>query len=272
MSQEVEGAQVNEKQDEIDAILDAALDELDEEQQMSTSPSGEPVSSKQTVRNSEEQITEEQHIEVINKMMQQMLDGNRTGGDDGGDFGAIVQEMQKHIQTEMEAGHRESGSDVDRAINKLMEDMACMGNTDPEGGQQIMEEMMKEFEKMGGNLNADDMIDGMMGQLLAKDLMYEPMKQVSERFPEWLKENKSRISEEDYTNRCKQYECFQRLIHLYETKPNDVESLMMLMQEVQEYGQPPPEIVKEIAPGLELDEDGIPKMDLLNGNEECRIM
>ena len=72
---------------------------------------------------------------------------------------------------------------------------------------------------------------------------------------------------------------------------------MMLMQEVQEwvksgnflgnyqihpfltqfilflrYGQPPPEIVKEIAPGLELDEDGIPKMDLLNGNEECRIM
>jgi hypothetical protein len=38
------------------------------------------------------------------------------------------------------------------------------------------------------------------------------------------------------------------------------------------YGQPPSEIVMEIAPGLELDVDGAPKMDLLHGGEECRIM
>lgn len=44
------------------------------------------------------------------------------------------------------------------------------------------------------------------------------------------------------------------------------------------YGQPPQEIINEIAPGLELDEDGMPKMNPLEsmfgggGNEECRIM
>jgi peroxin-19 len=41
---------------------------------------------------------------------------------------------------------------------------------------------------------------------------------------------------------------------------------MDIMQEVQEYGQPPAEIIREIAPGIELDEDGAPKM------EECSIM
>jgi hypothetical protein len=44
------------------------------------------------------------------------------------------------------------------------------------------------------------------------------------------------------------------------------------------YGQPPQDIINEIAPGLELDEDGMPKMNPLEGmfggggNEECRIM
>ena len=31
------------------------------------------------------------------------------------------------------------------------------------------------------------------------------------------------------------------------------------MQQVQEYGQPPSEIIQEIAPGLDLDPDGVPK-------------
>lgn len=54
---------------------------------------------------------------------------------------------------------------------------------------------------------------------------------------------------------------------------------MMLMQEVQEYGQPPAEIIKDIAPGLELDSNGLPKLDgagmppFPDGEDgECRVM
>ena len=51
---------------------------------------------------------------------------------------------------------------------------------------------------------------------------------------------------------------------------------MELMQEVQKYGQPPMEIVQEIAPGLELDGDGMPAVNpLMNigiGDDECCIM
>jgi peroxin-19 len=51
---------------------------------------------------------------------------------------------------------------------------------------------------------------------------------------------------------------------------------MDLMQEVQEYGQPPSEIIQEIAPGIELDAEGMPKIDgsglPFPPNEECCIM
>ena len=33
-------------------------------------------------------------------------------------------------------------------------------------------------------------IDGVMKQLLSRDLMYEPTKQICEKFPEWLATNK----------------------------------------------------------------------------------
>jgi peroxin-19 len=139
----------------------------------------------------------------LNDMLKQLFEGNASDADDDDDaFGAMMKEMQKHIQTEMHAQHAESGTDVDRTISKLMEDMASMGNAEDDdlaGDPRMMEEMMKEFEKMRGDLNADDMIDGMMGQLLSKDLMYEPMKQVTELFPGWLQDNKSKLSEDDFS-------------------------------------------------------------------------
>jgi Pex19 protein family len=47
--------------------------------------------------------------------------------------------------------------------------------------------------------NPDAVIDGMMGQLLSKDLMYEPMKQVATEFPTWLEERSSSLSPEEFS-------------------------------------------------------------------------
>ena len=37
-----------------------------------------------------------------------------------------------------------------------------------------------------------------------------------------------------FVRRSKQYVCFQKLIYVYETEPENVEKLMQLMQDVQE--------------------------------------
>ena len=75
-------------------------------------------------------------------------------------------------------------------------------------------------------------------------------------------------------SRQKQAECFQRLVNAYETNPTNTKLYMQLMQEAQEFGQPPADILKDIAPDLELDESGMPKLDgmAFPSDEECRIM
>lgn len=45
------------------------------------------------------------------------------------------------------------------------------------------------------------------------------------------------------------------------------------MQKMQDCGSPPEEILKQLAPGLEFDENGVPKMDELpSGAGECNLM
>lgn len=128
-----------------------------------------------------------------------------------------------------------------------------------------MDEMMKQFENLGG----DEMIDGMMQQLLTKDLMYEPIKEVTAKFPKWLDDNRQVLSDEEYANRSSQYAGLQGLLKVYETEPDNSERLFELMKEVQEFGLPPSDIVADIAPDLSLDEDGIPQLKSL---QDCSVM
>ena len=45
----------------------------------------------------------------------------------------------------------------------------------------------------------------------------------------------------------------------YEKEPDNTDKVVELMQRMQECGQPPAEIVKELGGGVELDENGMPK-------------
>ncbi|CAH0481070.1 unnamed protein product [Peronospora belbahrii] len=186
--------------------------------------------------------------------------------------------------------------DVNAGVAKTLQNMAKaaqgideVGTEQVEAmGEEMMSEMMKKFEEMGEQSDFQDLVDGMMQQLLSKDIMYDPMKQICERYPEWLAEKKSLLSKEDYERYTKQYQYFQQIIAMYESEPNDYARLSQLMQEMQENGQPPSEIVKDLAPGLQFDDKGMPIMpnmgpDMLPGmpgmpfggapgQEQCSIM
>jgi len=164
--------------------------------------------------------------------------------------------------------------DVDESINRLLDGinkasrepptMPSSADIDPSQfekfGEEMMSSIMKDFEKFGGSKDSDDAIDGVMKQLLSKDLMYEPMKEVSARFPKWLAENKEDLSEEDYQKYGTQYQFFQRIVHVYETEPDNFPRIQELMQQIQDFGQPPVDIIRSLAPELEFDSDGMPMM------------
>lgn len=180
-----------------------------------------------------------------------------------------------------------NNNDVDESINRLLNGinqasspssstdngnnnnnsnpmMMGLAGIDPSQIEQfstnIMSSIMSEFDKMGTKKDTDTVIDSVMKQLLNKELMYEPMKEVCNRFPTYLATNKDVLSIEEYQRYGNQYQYFQKICHIYETEPDNFVRLMELMQDIQEYGQPPVDIIKELAPDLQFDETGMPIM------------
>ena len=101
---------------------------------------------------------------------------------------------------------------VDESINRILDGINQASNNptpnsipppgmediDPAQFERMCEEMMNsimgQFKKMGNANDGNDVVDGVMKQLLAKDLMYQPMKEVCLRFPQWLATNKENLS------------------------------------------------------------------------------
>ncbi|RHY29060.1 hypothetical protein DYB32_005485 [Aphanomyces invadans] len=116
---------------------------------------------------------------------------------------------------------------------KAAEDMEGLDtNKAEEMGEEMMQEMMKQFEQMGEKNDFQGLVDGMMQQLLSRDVMYDPMKQICEKYPAWLAEKEPHLSKEDYERYGKQYQYFQQILAVYENEPDNYARLSELMQEV----------------------------------------
>jgi hypothetical protein len=248
--------QDRDEQVNMDAILGAALDELDDDDddhdegdassspilQQTTPDSNIDSSSTEVIApttTSDENIAIEEELHQLDDMMKEILSAT-NGTEPDAAFGAVMEKLQQQMAAEMESiqpkepekkdaapkksqDNKETTkkaaagatpppkprpvfgpeppppeTDVDRTISKLLNDMATASVKDEptaaDGADPDMDDLLKEFEKLGG----EDMIDGMMQQMLSKDLMYEPMKEVTAKFPKWLEDNKGSIPEEEY--------------------------------------------------------------------------
>jgi peroxin-19 len=154
--------------------------------------------------------------------------------------------------------------DVSNTLKMLGEAQKGMAGIDAstmeEAGEGMMEDMMAQFEALGEKEDYNEVVDGVMRQLLSKDLMYEPTKQICDKFPEWLALHKKNLGDSEYENYGHQYQAFQKILAVYETEPDNFPRLMELMFDMQQYGQPPAEIIQDLAPGLRFDENGMPIM------------
>jgi len=76
------------------------------------------------------------------------------------------------------------------------------------------------------------LVDTIMHQLLSKEVLYQPMKDIGNKYPEWLAENKSSLDPGQYKQYEEQYEYIQKICTMYETDPENYPKLMELLQEV----------------------------------------
>jgi Pex19 protein family len=167
-------------------------------------------------------------------VLKNFIEAEDEGGDPDARLGQFMEQVLSHLpspqknkkkgpkspspRTQQKGRTNNLGgeSTVDETIHSLLEDMAKASmrgdsNTATSGFEQeeeLLKGMFQHLQGVGGtggegglgpdSFNADAMLDGMVESLLSKDLMYEPMKQVTELFPSWLEENRSKVPLEEY--------------------------------------------------------------------------
>ena len=108
--------------------------------------------------------------------------------------------------------------------------------------------------------NVLPMMENMMHSLLSFEVLYPPLKELCNKYPEWLAENRTSLKIPDYDKYNKQFEVtlqlcqeFEKHQSLKESKRNISEDIQQkhfdtvfeLMQKMQSYGNPPADIVGE---------------------------
>ncbi|XP_017638291.1 peroxisome biogenesis protein 19-2-like [Gossypium arboreum] len=158
-----------------------------------------------------------------------------------------------------------------RQTIKGLESMSKPGGDDFEE-DGLIDDWVKQFEELSGSQDMESIVESMMQQLLSKEILHEPMKEIGERYPKWLEEHKSSLSKEEYERYSNQYELMKELNGVYENDPNNFTRIFDLMQKMQECGQPPNDIVQELAPEFDLTNLSQLSPEILDSQQGCCIM
>ena len=133
-------------------------------------------------------------------------------------------------------------------IRKTMERIQTSGEqataaATSEGSEDILAQMLKEMQSGGleGQENEEDfskMLMGMMEQLTNKDILYEPMKELDDKFPAWMSNNKDRVEQDNLSRYKNQQKLVGEIVGKFEEKgysdlhPADREYIVERMQQV----------------------------------------
>ena len=141
---------------------------------------------------------------------------------------------------------------------------SAASSTPAPGSDDFMTAMLNEIAQSQGGAegNSEDafssMLLGMMEQLTNKDILYEPMKDLSGKFPDWLAEREpgqsksGSITNEERTKYKEQLDLVQQIVGRFERpgyndqNTEDREYIVERMQRMQGAGAPPADLVGDM--------------------------
>ncbi|PVH84392.1 Pex19-domain-containing protein [Cadophora sp. DSE1049] len=160
-----------------------------------------------------------------------------------------------------------SDESFQETIKKTMERMQNSGDqataaAASDSTDDILAQMMKAMEAggldgEGGEEEFSKMLLGMMEQLTNKEILYEPMKELDDKFPAWMKENEGKVDAADMKRYKEQQVYVSDIVKRFETKTytddnsKDREYIVERMQKMQAAGSPPPDLVGDMAAAQE---------------------
>jgi peroxin-19 len=128
------------------------------------------------------------------------------------------------------------------------------------------DELAALLESGGDDGELQKLLEGMMGQLMSKEVLNEPLKELNDKFPSYLASNRDKLSASDLARYEAQQACASQIIDVFDDagyrddNPEMTTKIIALMNKMQEHGAPPAEIMGELPPGLDLGPDGAPQL------------
>ncbi|KAK4237431.1 Pex19 protein family-domain-containing protein [Achaetomium macrosporum] len=147
-------------------------------------------------------------------------------------------------------------------IRRTMERMQTSGDqataaAAAEGSDNFIAELLKAMQSSNPDSEGNDeefskMLMGMMEQLTNKEILYEPMKELDEKFPEWLEKNRDKTPAEDVKRYEEQQSLVREIVLKFEestysdSSTADREYIVDRMQKMQASGSPPSDLVGDM--------------------------
>ncbi|KAG1804065.1 Pex19 protein [Suillus subaureus] len=159
-------------------------------------------------------------------------------------------------------------SRIRNTMNKLKESESGLKSSDPSSSATSTDPLEALLSQFGGEDEEEmqGVLEAMMGQLMGKDVLYEPLKELSDKFPDYLKANATTLTSDDKSRYDAQIVCMKQLLEIFESKDYTDDDdktrtkIVDLMGELQRHGSPPEEIMGPLPPGLSMGADGMPNM------------
>lgn len=139
--------------------------------------------------------------------------------------------------------------------------------------EEFLQNFMKNFESaVGSDESFADSMTNVMTSMLSSDLICEPLKQLAEHLEPWLARQGSSLPSSDRSRYEAQLGLYKRIIAVYKGNVDPLPEgaraeVQTLLHELHGLGQPPEEVLQEIAPketedGGESFEDFVKSMGL----------
>merc|ERR1711998_611493 len=97
-----------------------------------------------------------------------------------------------------------------------------MGEKSPDDINEAMyEQIVGQFESLTQGEDMQRMMDAMLQQLLSKEVLYDPMKEIAAKYPSWLEENKERLEPEERARYSKQLTYVNAIVAAFEDPTSD---------------------------------------------------
>ncbi|XP_056400941.1 peroxisomal biogenesis factor 19 [Hyla sarda] len=163
----------------------------------------------------------------------------------------LVEQFQKLSEAAGKVGSDEtSQQEFTSCLKETLTGLAKNAN-ELQSSSLSEEELTRAMDGLGvedleGEGNILPFMQNIMQNLLSKEVLYPSLKEITDKFPEWLQTHRDTLPPEEYQKYQEQHNLMARICQHFETDSGEeaarFEAIMELMQQLQELGHPPKEL------------------------------